>query len=151
MKLFSVCVCLLFLTIGSVACGRDFLQANPVQGHSRARPVDAVTLISQLRAAGTNVETVGEVDQPFLSVTGTMIKLQGEDVQIFQYSSAAEMEAQAALISPDGTSVGTRKIHWIGSPHFFKHGRVLVLYVGNDKKVEKALEGVLGRQFAGNQ
>jgi hypothetical protein len=92
---------------------------------------------------------IGEVEQPFLSVAGTMIKVQDEDVQVFQYSSAAEMEAQAALISRDGTAVGTRKIHWIGSPHFFKQGRVLVLYVGQDKKVEKALEAVLGRQFAG--
>ncbi len=152
MKAFLVYAYLLFLAMVSVACGRDFLQANQAQGHSRARPVtDAASLISQLRTAGESVELVGEVDQPFLSVTGTMIKLQGEDVQIFQYSSANEMEAQAALISPDGTAVGTRKIHWIGSPHFFKQGRILVLYVGNDKKVENALEAVLGRQFAGDQ
>ena len=150
MKLFSFCVCLLFLTIGTAGCGRDFLQAKQAQGGARPRPVtDAASLISQLRAAGESVELVGEVDQPFLSVVGTMIKLQGEDVQVFQYSSSAEMEAQSALISPEGTAVGTRKIHWIGSPHFFKQGRVLVLYVGDDQKIEKALEAILGRQFAG--
>ena len=149
-QLFSICVCLLFLTIGTAGCGREFLRAKQAQGGARPRPVtDAASLISQLRAAGESVELVGEVDQPFLSVVGTMIKLQGEDVQVFQYSSAAEMEAQSALISPEGTGVGTRKIHWIGSPHFFKRGRILVLYVGNEKKVENALEAVLGRQFAG--
>jgi hypothetical protein len=151
-KTFLVYAYLLFLAMVSVACGGDFLQAKQAQGGAHARPVtDPASLISQLRAAGESVELVGEVDQPFLSVTGTMIKLQGEDVQIFQYSSANEMEAQAALISPDGTAVGTRKIHWIGSPHFFKQGRILVLYVGNNKKVENALEAVLGRQFAGDQ
>ncbi|HWP23759.1 MAG TPA: hypothetical protein VNM15_06185 [Candidatus Binatia bacterium] len=103
----------------------------------------------ELRAAGAKVEIVGEVDQPFLSTTGTLIKLQGEDVQVFEYSSAAQMEAEAKLISRDGTTVGNRKVHWIGPPHFFKQGRVLVLYVGDEKKVEKALEAVLGRQFAG--
>ncbi len=150
MKLFLIFTFLLLLAVGSATCGGDFSTAKQAQGQSLASPVtDQASLISKLRAAGASVEVVGEVDQPFLSVTGTMIKLQGEDVQVFQYSSAAEMEAQAAPISRDGTAVGTRKIHWIGSPHFFKQGRVLVLYVGNDQKVEKTLEAVLGRQFAG--
>ena len=150
MKLFSFCAGLLLLAVGPASWGGNFSAVKQAQGQSPASPVtDRASLITKLRAAGTNVEVVGEVDQPFLSVTGTMIKLQGEDVQVFQYPSAAEMEAQAALISRDGTAVGTRKIHWIGSPHFFKQGRVLVLYVGSDKKVEEALEAVLGRQFAG--
>lgn len=150
MRLFSIGAWLFFLAVGSVIGGGDFFKPKQAQGQSRVSAVtDRASLISKLRAAGANVEIVGDVDQPFLSVTGTMIKLQGEDVQVFQYSSAAEMEAQAALISHDGTTVGTRKIHWIGSPHFFKQGRVLVLYVGDDKNVENALEAVLGGQFAG--
>ena len=150
MKLFLIFTFSFFLAVGSLTCSGDFGAAKQAQGQSRATPItDSASLISTLRAAGASVEVVGEVDQPFLSVTGTMIKIQGEDVQVFQYSSAADMEAQAALISHDGTAVGTRKIHWIGSPHFFKQGRVLVLYVGNDDKVKKALEAVLGQQFAG--
>jgi hypothetical protein len=150
LKLFSFCAGLLLLTVGPASCSGNFPAVNQAEGQSRASPVtDRASLISKLRAAGASVEVVGEVDQPFLSVTGTMIKLQGKDVQVFQYSSAKEMEAQAALISRDGTAVGTRKIHWVEPPHFFKQGRVLVLYVGQDAKVEKALEAVLGRQFAG--
>ena len=150
MKLFLIFTFLFFLAVGSATCGGDFSEEKQAHEQSLASPVtDRASLISELRAAGANVEVVGEVDQPFLSVSGTMIKLQGEDVQVFQYSSAAEMEGQAAPISRDGTAVGTRKIHWIGSPHFFKQGRVLVLYVGTNQKVEKTLEAVLGQQFAG--
>ena|ERR671922_463837 len=150
MKLFSFCAGLLLLAVGPASCGGNFPAVNQAEGQSRASPVtDRASLINKLRAAGAKVEVVGEVEQPFLSVTGTMIKVQGEDVQVFQYTSAPEMEAQAALISRDGTAVGTRKIHWVEPPHFFKQGRVLVLYVGQDPKVEKALEAVLGRQFAG--
>jgi hypothetical protein len=150
LKLFSFCGGLLLLAIGPASCGGNFSAVREAEGQSLTSSVtDRASLINKLRAAGASVKVVGEVDQPFLSVTGTMIKLRGEDVQVFQYSSAKEMEAQAALISRDGTAVGTRKIHWIGSPHFFKQGRVLVLYVGQDTKVEKALEAVLGPQFAG--
>ena len=150
MKLFLICACLPLLAVGLASCGGASSAPTQAQGQSLAYPVtDQASLLSKLRAAGASIEVVGEVDQPFLSITGTMIKLQGEDVQVFQYSSAAEMEAQAALISRDGTAVGTRKIHWIDAPHFFKQERVLVLYVGNDEKVQEALKAVLGPQFAG--
>lgn len=150
MKRFSICIGLLFLAVGSTGCSGDFSEAKEVLAQSRGNTITGqTTLISKLRATGASVAIVGEVDQPFLSVTGTMFKVQGEDVQVFEYSSATELEAQAKLISRDGTTVGTTKIHWIGSPHFFKQERVLVLYVGDDRNVLKSLEAVLGRQFAG--
>jgi hypothetical protein len=46
-------------------------------------------------------------------------------------------------------AVGTRKIFWVGAPHFYKQGRLLVLYVGDNAKAKKTLDAVLGQQFAG--
>ena len=151
-KLFLLSICLLFVfAVGATACGEKLPVSNqPQQGKSHAGPVtDYASLIDNLRAAGASVEPEGEVDQPFLSVTGMMIKLHGEDVQVFQYSNAAAMEAQAARVSRDGSAVGTTKLHWIGPPRFYKRGKLLVLYIGDNDKVLKALEAVLGRQFAG--
>jgi hypothetical protein len=134
-------VCLVLLVV-SAAGGAPALAANqPVMDRAR--------LIESLRAAGAPVKRAGPVEQPFLSVGGTMIKVYGEDVQVFQYRSPAATEQQAAAISPDGGTIGTTKIHWIGLPHFYKNGRVLVLYLGDEPKVLKALEAVLGPQFAG--
>ncbi|MDQ3260220.1 MAG: hypothetical protein M3Q00_05450 [Pseudomonadota bacterium] len=110
---------------------------------------DYASLIDDLRTAGVSVEPDGTVDQPFFSVKGRMIKIGGEDVQVFQYSHAAAADAQAALVSTDGSAVGTSKLHWVGSPHFYKKGKLLVLYLGDDDKVLKALDAVLARQFAG--
>ena len=151
MKCFSISICLLLLAVTSATCGGDLpVSTQAQQGKVAAGPVtDYASLIDKLRTAGVSVEPAGEVEQPFLSIIGKMIKLYDEDVQVFQYSSAAEMEAQAAPISRDGMAVGTRKIFWVGPPHFFKQGRLLVLYVGDNDKVLKALEAVLGRQFAG--
>ena len=132
-------------------CGAQPSDSNPPQqGGSRARPVhDYASLVDYFRAAGIKVQAEGEVKQPFLSVTGRVIKVHGEDVQVFQYSSAMAMEAQAARISRDGMAVGTSKIHWLGPPHFFKKEKLLVLYIGDEAKTLKALETALGRQFAG--
>ena len=78
-----------------------------------------------------------------------MIKVYGEDVQVFEYSGPTVMEAEAAKISRDGNTVGTSKIHWIGSPHFFRRGKLLVLYMGDSENVLKTLQTTLGPQFAG--
>lgn len=149
-SLLSVCL-LCVVAVGFTACGGKLPVSNQSpQGKSHAGPVtDYASLVADLRAAGVSVKREGKVDQPFFSVTGMMIKVRGEDVQVFQYSDAMAAEAQAALVSPSGSAVGTTKIHWVGPPHFFKKGRLIVLYVGDNDKVLNALEAVLGRQFAG--
>lgn len=121
-----------------------------VEGESRGNPVtDYTSLIDNLRAAGIVVKPGGEVVQPFFSVKGKIIKVDGEDVQVFQYSHKTETDAQTAQVSPDGSAVGTTKIQWFGPPHFYKREKLLVLYVGDNEKVLKALEDVLGQQVAG--
>ena len=111
--------------------------------------LDYAGLIKSLRAAGAPAERRGGVDQPFFSVDGKMLEVHGEDVQVFEYSDATAAEEEAALVSSSGSAVGTTKIHWVGPPHFFRKGRLIVLYVGDNCRVLKALEAVLGLQFAG--
>lgn len=121
-----------------------------VWGESREEPVtDYASLMDNLHAAGIIAKPGGDAVQPFFSVQGKIIKVYGEDAQVFQYAHETETDAQSAQVSPNGGTVGTTMIHWIGPPHFFKRGKLLVLYVGDNNKVLKALESALGRQFAG--
>ena len=152
MRLFLRCIGLLFLiAAGPTACAAKLSVPDPLQqGKSVAGPVtDYSSLIDNLRLAGVSVEPEGEAEQPFFSTKGRMIKVGGEDVQVFQYSRAAVADAQAAVVSSDGSAVGTSKVNWIGPPHFYKKAKLIVLYVGNDNKVLTALDAVLGPQFAG--
>lgn len=117
---------------------------------SHGGPVtDYVSLIDQLRAAGATVESAGAVSQPFFSVKGQVIKVNGEDVQVFEYTDAAAAEAEAATVSPDGGSIGTSMVTWVAAPHFYKTGKLIVLYIGNNQTSLAALETALGPQFAG--
>ncbi|NIM93557.1 MAG: hypothetical protein GTO18_07580 [Anaerolineales bacterium] len=38
---------------------------------------------------------------------------------------------------------------WVGAPHFFRSGKLVVLYLGSGESLLNALEAVLGPQFAG--
>lgn len=123
---------------------------RPAQRESAAGPVtDYASLVASLRAAGVAVSPGKVLRQPFFSVAGRTIRVHSEDVQVFEYADAALAEAQASRISPTGTTVGTTKVHWIGPPHFYKAGKLLVLYVGDNDKVLRALGAALGPQFAG--
>jgi len=150
-KFFPLISGLAIMAAALTGCGDKLQQSLPrQQAQSPAgKAADYASLLSALRAAGVRAERGEEVEQPFLSLKGKMIKIGDQDVQVFEYSEAAQVDAQAALVSSDGRTVGTNKIRWIGSPHFYKKGKLFVLYLGDDDKVLKALDAVLGRQFAG--
>jgi len=110
---------------------------------------DLNSLVAALQTAGMTVEPGGPIDQPFFKVQGQSLKVNGGDVQVYVYDNAQAMEADASLISADGSSIGTNMADWIGTPHFFKTGNILVLYLGDDQTVLGLLNNILGSQFAG--
>ncbi len=148
MKRYLLPITGLFLVTALLAgCVR---QASTPTVVSHGGPVtDFVSLVDSLRSAGATVEPAGEVSQLFFSVQGQVITVNGEDVQVFEYDDAASADAEAALVSPDGSSVGTTMVLWIATPHFYQTGQLIVFYVGDSTAVIDALEEVLGPQFAG--
>ena len=127
---------------------------SPVQSHGG--PVeDQVSLIDALRKSVT-VEVSGTVSQPFLHAqSGTALRLSGgplsspADMQVFEYDSQGAADRDARQIRPDGSGTPTTIVHWVAPPHFFRKGRVIVVYVGNGPAVTTLLNDVLGPQFAG--
>ncbi|MCA1620505.1 MAG: hypothetical protein LC795_14590 [Acidobacteria bacterium] len=112
-------------------------------------PADAHSLAEALKARGLKVEPAGGVTQPFFSVEGRAFDVEGENVQVFRYPTEAAARKEAAGVSPDGSGTATSMVSWVGTPHFYRKGRLIVLYVGDNPKVLGALSGALGAQFAG--
>jgi hypothetical protein len=140
-NLVAITVIILLTTLGA-GCTSD---SSPDEGAVE----DYDSLVDSLRASGATVEPAGEIVQDFFLVRGHVIEVNGEDVQVFEYSDEEVMEGDAALVSPDGSSIGTSLPFWVESPHFYKAGRIIVLYVGENEEVMNLLESVLGPQFAG--
>jgi len=126
---------------------RMILPWDPIKG--LAESPNTVSLIDNLRANDATVYPEGEIEQPFFSVTGVSIQVNGASVQVFEYNSAEDAVADASLVSLDGSSIGTSMPFWVDDPHFYYIERIIVLYVGDDPAIEELLESVLGSQFAG--
>lgn len=105
-------------------------------------------LVDALRAAGATVEPVRDIRQPFLSVPGKVISVNGVEIQVFEYEDEAAMRSEAATIAADGSSVGTTMITWVDPPHFFAKGSLIVLYVGTGSELVQLLVDILGEPIA---
>lgn len=117
---------------------------------------DYASLISHLHASGLTAEAdqyVSSVRQPFLSVSGHAVNVNGQRIEVYEYRSAAAANADAKRIDDDAclahVAGGTTMMDWPGVPHLYKRGRVIVIYVGTDKRIISALVAALGPQFAG--
>jgi hypothetical protein len=85
----------------------------------------------------------------FFEPEGKVVSIDGQDVQVFEFAGEEEVDAAVQSISQDGSSIGTSMVTWVAAPHFYKGGRLIVLYVGEDGGVIEVLDQVLGPQFAG--
>jgi hypothetical protein len=130
-------------------CAGNSSTATPAATEGAVAVEDKAGLIAALQGAGATVETGDTVIQDFFTPEGGMLKVNGADVQVFEYESTEAMEGEASQVAPDGGSVGTSMVSWMGTPHFYKAGRIIVLYVGSDQAVLGLLEKALGPQFAG--
>ena len=116
--------------------------------------VDHASFVDALKREGYIVDVAGEVEQPFLSVKGTMLRLRGAslsqpaEVQSYNYESASAAKSEASKIGPDGNPKGSQ-IFWVEPPHFYIRERVLVVYVGSEPQVTGLLTRLFGPQFAG--
>ncbi len=125
---------------------------NPNRPGARQKDgVDYASLLEKLRARGLKADAGDEITQPFFSVKGKTISVGGETLQVFEYRRESDAAAQARRVDPRGRRVGTTMVNWVDAPHFYTSGKLIVLYVGNNADVKKALEDAIGPQFAGSQ
>ena len=155
-KLLSISTLLMWASLtactGQQAAASTELPKQTQASSTEAQPqpvTEMTSLVDAFRAAGATVDPDQPVEQPFFSVKGEILKINGADNQVFEYSTAEEMEADAAKVAPDGGSIGTSMVSWIEPPHFYKAGRIIVLYVGQDQAILDLLKSILGPQFAG--
>ncbi len=106
-------------------------------------------LVEVLRAEGATVEPEGGVKQPFFEVTGNLFKVNGAEVQVYQFADESTRKSVSDTISEDGTKIGNNLPSWIEQPNFWANGNMIVLYVGQDSGVINFLSSVLGERIAG--
>jgi hypothetical protein len=106
-------------------CTNKSLVASRVPTAELLAVADQASLTAALEAGGATVETGDSVLQPFFTPEGSILKVNGADVQVFEYESPEEMENEASQVSSDGGSIGTSMVTWIDALISIKRGILL--------------------------
>jgi len=80
-----------------------------------------------------------------------------QEVRVFRFGTPKAASAAAGAVAPDGYSVGASEdgettvsqIEWVDTPHFYRRGSLIVLYLGKDAPTLELLDALMGPQFAG--
>jgi len=146
MRFTTLAVMVVTLGLSLSGCGKTPATTTPTDDLTVQ---DQAGLVAALQASGATAEIVDTVFQDFFSPEGSLVQVNGVDIQVFEYETTSAMEQEAAQVAPDGGSVGTSMMMWMDAPHFYKTGRIIVLYLGSDEKTLELLGQVIGDQFAG--
>ena len=151
---------LVLLIVGLTACGQNPNQSEaialanlPVQVTSVTSIRDIDSFADALRASGANVSQDGKVSLAFLHTIGTILQVNEQPVQVYQYAVDADAHADAARFSHDGawvnSDIGATLINWFATPHLYQASHLIAVYVGDQDAMLTLLETLLGAPFAG--
>jgi len=115
--------------------------------------VEARSLAADLERGGARVSLDSRIPSPALKelppVGGARYVVDGERLDVLEYAYPEQAETAARLIDPHGSRIGSVFVEWTGQPHFYRKGRLIVLYVGVNPKMLRRLSGALGPPVAG--
>jgi len=117
---------------------------------------DVAGLEAHLEASGVPLDYDQDTQLEYFTAPVRVYHIGGgtDSLMAMTYESPAAALDAAARLAPDARSVvgldGERiRIEWLGMPHVFVSGPLLVIYIGDDLAVRTALSTALGPQVAG--
>ena len=92
--------------------------------------------------------TVEQTDQtvlhPFFRVPGQIVRVNGQDLQVFVYPDATARKSDSARISADGTLIAGEVVEWPVTPRFAATGNVLTVLLSEDARLAGRVERAVG-------
>lgn len=110
------------------------------------RPVQLVAAV--FRKEGGKVEFAEKGTDPNLAGKCETVKVDGEELLVFEYPSPAAMKANADKIAADATMDLGRLKPWPVPSKLFQKGRMIVVYTGDKPQIVAPLKSYMGEPFA---
>lgn len=150
----------LVLAVGMAACGSSDADPGGSTGpgptggerdEQRLREQELASRTDEERVTDRFIEALREVDtashagtvqQPFLSVPGTVLQTRGGMVQHYSYSTEQAAEAERTRLVSE-----TATVDWLAPPAFFHRGTEIVIQLGDDETLRRFLTARYGEPF----
>ena len=146
---------MIFRRFGTRAAGLLVALMAGACGSTPSGPSDLLTssgLAQGLRSHGVTVAESGMQPAtafPFFTAQALRLTVNADPVHVFEYPTRARASTDVSKVAPAGTPIGTTQVTWMSPPRFYTKDTLIVLYVGSDAAVIRALDAVMGPPFAG--
>lgn len=101
-------------------------------------------LVGTLEATGATVIPMGMVEHPLSNLTGQLVRVNGVDIQVFEFDEVVDREQVSVLIQQNAGMVTQYFPQEVGEPHFWAQSRLLVAYFGEDRATINTMSNILG-------
>jgi penicillin-binding protein 2 len=92
--------------------------------------------------------TVDQTDQtvlhPFFAAPGQVIRVDGQDLQVFVYPNATARKSDSARISADGRLIAGEVVNWPVPPSFSSQGNVLTVLLSTNTQLAGRIDRAVG-------
>lgn len=132
----------------------DIVTSSMTSSRTSSVAISGVTGLSEeLRERGLTVSAATAMtgdDILFDDTTAaSIITVNDQSIQVFEFASIDTAAVQAGTVSRNGNTIRDEDISWVGMPHFYRSGNVIVLYLGNNPAIMTPLSDITGGAFAG--
>lgn len=109
-------------------------------------------LKASLESKGKTVE-VTPMEKGYFTAPRQNFKVDLGEFHVYEYPSDQKenLISDIRKITDNGMLINGEKITWAKTPNFYKKGRIIVLYDGDNKDMLLLLESILGAPFIGNK
>lgn len=92
-----------------------------------------------------------EDSKSLFSVKNDDYTLNGDKISIYEYdeNDKDKLEGDLKTITDNGMIINGAKVSWTNAPHFYKKGRIIVVYDGNNESILTALKEILNKPLLG--
>lgn len=146
-RLWSLGICAAFLAAASACTPVTPLPGTDVPGEATADGTTTATsgglegLVADLRDAGSTVDIGAQIEQPYLPIAGTVVRVDDIEVQVFEFADTTSRTAVTdALTQSDATQMPNLP----EGLNLWAQDRIVVVYLGQDQSVRDTLTATLG-------
>jgi hypothetical protein len=100
-------------------------------------------LLIDLNNESLRALAVGDIHRSFFSVTGKIVALEGDNVQVFEYASSREASSEASHYLESAK----KEAVWKNGSHLYAIDNLLILYMGSRKAIIDGLDKVAGPAY----
>lgn len=140
------------IVLSAVILGLLFIKRFLIKGSYAGNVED---LISALTSRGYMVSEVREnnlLKRFTISEMEKTLAINNKfSINVIVFSDTKTAAGALDLISENGNRIEHRYSHYAHRPHIYQSGEIIVMYVGNNLKMQWDLKNILGRQVKGSK